>query len=416
LRVTGKASPLLNEALAFAVEAHGAVLQERKGTRFPYVVHPIRVAEILHLFGYDDEVAVAGLLHDTIEDAGIEREQIAKRFGARVARMVEGASEPDKNAPWRERKEHTLAYLRAGADTDTLAVAATDTLDNVRSIRATIERRGEDATWSDLKTGRDDQHWYHRGLAAALLHREPNSMLFRTLDAEVRTVFPDPPRPTRLLPGKPIGTADAARPYLAQPIKHWKPAHSAYELAHAWATADGLPAEVDRVLRRVYGECELVEGLFEKEAILPTPGRPSQTDLLALLRASDRSLVVGVEAKAREPFGETVANWNDGGWGKRTRLEDLCVRLGLDSAAVGDLRYQLLHRTVATLLEAARYGVADAVMLVQSFDSRSSSLGDYRSFADALGVTDAEPSRLTSAKVLDGVTLRLGWAWSPISS
>jgi integrase len=76
-----------------------------------------------------------------------------------------------------------------------------------------------------------------------------------------------------------------------------------------------------------------------------------------LLRAGDRYLVVGVEGKAREPFGTTVAAWNNGGWGKRTRLADLCERLDLDPEAVGELRYQLLDRTLATLLEAARYGV-----------------------------------------------------------
>lgn len=412
---TGKASPLLVEALAFAVEAHGAVLQERKGTTFPYVVHPVRVAEILHLFGYGDELVVAGLLHDTIEDGGIARERIAEHFGERVARLVEGASEPDKSAPWRHRKEHTLAYLAGEADDDTAVVVAADKLDNVRAIRETLSRRGED-TWASFRAGREEQHWYYRGLAAALLSRDPDSLLFRTLDADVRSVFPDPPRPTRLVPGKPIATAHDARAYLAQPIKHWKPGYSAYELAHAWVAADGLPAEVDAVLGAVYGKCELVEGLVEKETILPTPGRASQTDLLALLRTDDRYLVVGVEGKAREPFGTTVAAWNNGGWGKRTRLADLCERLDLDPEAVGELRYQLLHRTVATLLEAARYGVVDAVMLVQSFDPGDASFGDFRAFAQALGLTDAAPGKLTAPMTLDGVSLRLGWARSPATT
>ena len=45
-------------ALSFAVERHAAVRQSRKGTDFPYVVHPIRVAEILDRFGYGEEVVV----------------------------------------------------------------------------------------------------------------------------------------------------------------------------------------------------------------------------------------------------------------------------------------------------------------------------------------------------------------------
>ena len=144
--------------------------------------------------------------------------------------------------------------------------------------------------------------------------------------------------------------------------------------------------------------------------------RASQTDLLALLRTGDRYLVVGVEGKAREPFGTTVADWNNGGWAKRTRLADLCERLDLEPEEVGELRYQLLHRTVATLLEAARYGVVDAVMLVQSFDTGDASFGDFDAFAEALGLTDAAPGKLTAPMTLDGVSLRLGWARSPATT
>ena len=48
--MTGKANQRFEEALAFAARAHGAVKQERKGTDFPYIAHPIRVAEILDRF------------------------------------------------------------------------------------------------------------------------------------------------------------------------------------------------------------------------------------------------------------------------------------------------------------------------------------------------------------------------------
>src|SRR5262249_44389587 len=157
----------------------------------------------------------------------------------------------------------------------------------------------------------------------------------------------DPPRATRLLPGKAIATADDVRAYLARPIEHWKPGYSAYELAHAWVAAGGLPAEVAGALREGYGEGGPVEGLLEKQTVLPTRGRASQTDLLALVRAGDRLVVVGVEGKVAEPFGETVERWHDGRPGKRRRLDDLCARLGLEPADAGHLRYQLLHRTVA---------------------------------------------------------------------
>jgi len=77
--MAGKANQRFQEALAFAAEAHAAVNQERKGTDFPYMAHPIRVAEILNRFGYSEEVVVAGFLHDTIEDANITPDEIDRR-------------------------------------------------------------------------------------------------------------------------------------------------------------------------------------------------------------------------------------------------------------------------------------------------------------------------------------------------
>src|SRR3954447_24246970 len=101
--MTGKANPRFDSALAFAAQAHGAVKQERKGTDFPYVAHPIRVAEILDRFECNEDVIVAGFLHDTIEDANITTEQISATFSPRIALLVTSASEPDKSLPWKTR-------------------------------------------------------------------------------------------------------------------------------------------------------------------------------------------------------------------------------------------------------------------------------------------------------------------------
>ena len=178
----------LYEALAFAVEAHGRVRQARKGTSFPYVIHPLRVGEILYRHGCDQDVIRAGLLHDTIEDAQVGRAELAERFGERVAELVVGATEPDRKAPWRERKEHTIAHVRTAPD-DVLEVLAADKLDNVRSIKESLAERG-DETWSIFNAGEADQRWYYRELARAFVERDPDDELFKTLAVEVETVFP----------------------------------------------------------------------------------------------------------------------------------------------------------------------------------------------------------------------------------
>ncbi len=83
--MAGKANPRFEQALAFAAQAHAAVHQERKGTDFPYVSHPIRVAEILDRFDCSEDVVVAGFLHDTIEDTDVTADEISAP-SARVSR------------------------------------------------------------------------------------------------------------------------------------------------------------------------------------------------------------------------------------------------------------------------------------------------------------------------------------------
>ena len=408
--MAGKANPRFEEALIFAVQAHGAVKQERKGTDFPYVSHPIRVAEILDRFGCSDDAVVAGFLHDTIEDANVTEDEISAAFGQRVAALVVAVSEPDKSLLWKTRKEQTIAHLEREDDPDVQALVAADKLDNVRLTTDTLRHLGQEGTWALFNAKRTDQHWYYRRVAEILLEKDAKSRLFRTLDFETQTLFPDPRHPTTFFAGRPLRTPHDARAYLADPIRHWCPDHSALGLATSWIGAGGIPARVAEVLASCdsYANCRLVEAFFEREVDLGTKGRPSQTDLLALVQLGDGYGVIAVEGKAREPFGPLVSEWNDGP-GKQERLDDLCLQLGLDAAGAGGLRYQLLHRTVSALLEARRYGAREALMLVHSFDAENTSLDAYQAFAAALGLGSAEANAITGPTFRGEVTLRLGW-------
>jgi Domain of unknown function (DUF6946)/HD domain len=408
--MAGTANPRFEEALLFAARAHGAVKQERKGTDFPYIAHPIRVAEILDRFDCDEDAIVAGFLHDTIEDANVTADEIGAAFGPRIASLVTSVSEPDKSLPWKTRKEHTIARIQQETDPDVLALAAADKLDNVRSITDALRHLGQEKTWALFNAEKSDQHWYYRSIAEALLRHDPESRLFRTLDFEAQTLFPDRRRPTTFFAGKPLGTPHDARAYLADPIRHWRPDHSALELATIWIGAGDIPQQVANVLASstTYSDCRLIEAFFEREVELGTKGRPSQTDLLALVQLADGYGVIAVEGKARESFGPLVSEWNDSS-GKQARLDDLCKQLGVDTSTVGGLRYQLLHRTVSALIEARRYGAREALMLVHSFDPDDSSLDAYQAFADAVGLTDAVPNAISSETIRGDITLRLGW-------
>ena len=75
--------PIDNDTYAraprFALEAHGA--QKRKGSPVPYITHPVAVSAMLAQYEYPQDLVTAGLLHDTIEDAGVSFHTVAELFG-----------------------------------------------------------------------------------------------------------------------------------------------------------------------------------------------------------------------------------------------------------------------------------------------------------------------------------------------
>lgn len=187
-------SPLIFHAIQFASAAHAG--QYRKGTRVPYLIHPLRVAAILLEAGCAEDLAVAAVLHDTLEDCFVSPDQIRHLFGARIAELVAGASEPDKSLPWENRKQHTIEFLRTAGD-DQLLVSLADKLDNIRSIREDLALHGELA-WRRFRRGRDKQRWYYENLAAVFTDRctsGTGARLAAIFASEVRAVFDHEPIP-----------------------------------------------------------------------------------------------------------------------------------------------------------------------------------------------------------------------------
>ncbi len=181
-------SPLIFHAIQFASAAHAG--QYRKGTRVPYLIHPLRVAAILLEAGCAETLAVAAVLHDTVEDCFVTHAQIARLFGEEVAELVRGASEPDRSASWEVRKQHTMDTLSQAPD-ELLLVSVADKLDNIRSIRADLALHGEEA-WSRFKRGREQQRWYYESLARIFRERLtalPGVRLAEMFEAEVWSVF-----------------------------------------------------------------------------------------------------------------------------------------------------------------------------------------------------------------------------------
>lgn len=220
--------------------------------------------------------------------------------------------------------------------------------------------------------------------------------------------------------GVPLGAAADIVPFLGSPT-HWREGRSAYEAACAWFDAEGIPPAL---LSLIEGDPFFVDAIleaatFEKQTALDGFGRASQTDVLAVLKTGAGRAVLAVEAKVDESFGPTVAEWRvNGSRGKQQRLAGLVERLNLDPLAIDTLRYQLLHRAAAALIEAATVGADRAGLMVQSFSPEAVRAGfaDFCRFAEALGTPVERPGQLSPLRKFGGIGLQLGWAICPIRS
>jgi len=169
-----KLGPRFLRAFLFAAEKHSG--QSRKASTIPYIAHLMGVASLVLEAGGDEDLAIAALLHDVVEDCGGAPmlKEVRRRFGARVAKVVDGCTDADTypKPPWRERKEKYIRRLRQEGP-DTRLVSAADKLNNVRSILSDYRVIGE-SVWSRFNGGREGTLWYYRTLRDEFLRHKPN--------------------------------------------------------------------------------------------------------------------------------------------------------------------------------------------------------------------------------------------------
>ncbi|MDD3627322.1 MAG: HD domain-containing protein [bacterium] len=162
---------MIFKAIKFAADAHTG--QFRKGTKIPYISHPINVMKILCEYDCSQDVIIAGILHDTVEDTSVTIEHIEEVFGKNVSDIVRGASEPEKlkkdpqtNVSWKERKQHTIDFIKKDATLEQLLVSCADKLDNSHAILDDFNKLG-DKLWKRFNAGKDEQKWYYSELSKA---------------------------------------------------------------------------------------------------------------------------------------------------------------------------------------------------------------------------------------------------------
>jgi len=178
-------------AMTYATEAHKE--QVRKSTNIAYISHPFGVASLVLEAGGDEDQAIAALLHDVAEDCGGEPrlEDIAEKFGDRVAHIVRGCSDSlvvdeDNKAPWRERKQAHIDHLKV-ADMDTLLVAAADKTHNARAIATDIQSIG-DKVWKRFNASQEEITWYYGSIFWLFTDARVTPTLLNPLWAAIRVM------------------------------------------------------------------------------------------------------------------------------------------------------------------------------------------------------------------------------------
>lgn len=162
----------IQKAIVFATKKHSG--QNRKGTDIPYIVHPMEVMQILTAMDCSQNVIIAGILHDTLEDTDCTPEEIEKIFGADVCAIVQNESE-DKSKTWKERKQQTIDELK-GASAESQLVCFADKLSNIRSMYRDKLCIGE-KIWERFNADKNSILWYYRSIADILKNSEFDNIL-----------------------------------------------------------------------------------------------------------------------------------------------------------------------------------------------------------------------------------------------
>jgi (p)ppGpp synthase/HD superfamily hydrolase len=195
------ASPKLterfDEALTLASRLHRH--QVRKGTDVPYLSHLMAVAALVLEDGGGEDMAVAALLHDAVEDQGGQPtvDLIQRRFGRDVTAIVEALSEGADRSElqWLTRKRRQLDRL-VSAPPQVLRIKAADTLHNVLGLLTDWEDCGQ-RVWDRFNAGSCavNQLWHYGELARIVRRVEGESRLPHRLDAALQQLRerPHPP-------------------------------------------------------------------------------------------------------------------------------------------------------------------------------------------------------------------------------
>ena len=146
---------MIKKAIRFAIEAHKT--QVRKGTNRPYIEHPFHVGILLIKAHQRDDVVIAGILHDVLEDTNTTETTLEAEFGHEVLVLVKAASEEDRSLSWEDRKMHTIDFLKKASE-EVQMISLCDKLSNIMDIEADLKKDGP-KIWDRFNANYKNQKW-----------------------------------------------------------------------------------------------------------------------------------------------------------------------------------------------------------------------------------------------------------------
>lgn len=181
---------VVKEALEFAIIAHGDKVRKAEKEK-PEIVHLIDVGNILKEYGFDDNVIAAGYLHDVVENIDdITIQDIYREFGEDIGSLVKGATEPDRNLSWEERKLGTINRIKT-LDIRHKAVILADKISNTEDLLNLFGRQGK-RDFSSFNRGKDKKIWYwSEAYKSLILNEDENHPMFIRLKKNIELLAND---------------------------------------------------------------------------------------------------------------------------------------------------------------------------------------------------------------------------------
>lgn len=170
---------MIDKAITFASSAHKGMI--RKGTKQPYIFHPLEVLSLVSMMSDDDDVLCGAILHDTVEDTPVTLEDIKREFNDRVAKLVSSESEDkrgqvNKAETWVDRKQEAIEQIKNTTDIGSKMICLADKVSNLRSMHI-MQMQFGDETWNQFNMKDPLKHyWYYSELAKVLVDLKEQSV------------------------------------------------------------------------------------------------------------------------------------------------------------------------------------------------------------------------------------------------